>query len=75
MGLLHGAYCLGCCWSLMAVLFVVGTMNLGWMAVLSLIIFLEKILPYGVAISKIAGLSIMGLGVMLMLAPATMGVS
>ena len=75
MGLLHGAYCLGCCWSLMAVLFVVGTMNLGWMAVLSLIIFLEKILPHGVAISKVAGLSIMGLGLVLMIAPATMGVS
>lgn len=74
MGLLHGAYCLGCCWSLMAVLFVVGTMNLVWMAVLSLIIFLEKILTHGIAISKIAGVSLTGLGMVLIVSPALLAI-
>jgi predicted metal-binding membrane protein len=69
MGLLHGAYCLGCCWSLMAVLFVVGTMNLVWMAILSLIIFFEKILVHGVAISKVAGAALIGAGMILIMSP------
>jgi predicted metal-binding membrane protein len=47
MGLRHGAYCLGCCWLLMAVLFAVGVMNLGWIAALSVFVLLEKIIPRG----------------------------
>jgi predicted metal-binding membrane protein len=46
MGLSHGWYCIGCCWGLMAVLFVVGVMNLAWMAVLTLAILLERIGPW-----------------------------
>ena len=72
MGVHHGAYCLGCCWSLMAVLFVVGTMNLVWMGVLTLIIFMEKILPYGVAMGKGTGLGLIGLGLVLVVAPGTL---
>lgn len=45
MGLRHGAYCLGCCWALMAVLFVVGTMHLAWMAVIAGFVLLEKVAP------------------------------
>jgi len=74
MGLHHGAYCLGCCWSLMAVLFVVGTMNLVWMGVLTLIIFMEKILPYGVALGKGTGIGLIGLGLVLVVAPGTLAV-
>lgn len=45
MGLRHGAYCLGCCWALMAVLFVVGTMHLVWMAVIAGFVLAEKVAP------------------------------
>ncbi len=70
MGFHHGAYCLGCCWGLMAVLFVVGTMNLLWMAVLSAVILLEKVLGRGVALSKLVGLLLIGVGVAMIAAPA-----
>ena len=45
MGVEHGAFCLGCCWFLMALMFVVGVMNLAWMAGLTVFILLEKIIP------------------------------
>jgi predicted metal-binding membrane protein len=47
MGLLHGAYCLGCCWLLFVILFPLGIMNIAAMAVITLIIFAEKTLPWG----------------------------
>lgn len=47
-GLHHGLYCLGCCWALMLVLLVVGAMNLWGMAMLSLLVLAEKILPLGI---------------------------
>jgi predicted metal-binding membrane protein len=47
MGVHHGAYCLGCCWALFAVLLAAGVMNLAWMFLLTLIVFLEKVLPQG----------------------------
>lgn len=62
MGLHHGAYCLGCCWSLMTVLFVVGTMNLVWMGVLALVIFVEKLVSYGMTVGKVTGLALIGFG-------------
>ncbi len=62
MGLHHGLYCLGCCWSLMVVLFVMGTMNLVWMGVLSIVIFVEKIVPYGVEMGKATGVALIALG-------------
>ncbi|MBV8176233.1 MAG: DUF2182 domain-containing protein [Verrucomicrobia bacterium] len=43
--IIFGAYCLGCCWLLMAVLFAVGVMNLAWIAALSVFVLLEKIIP------------------------------
>ncbi len=62
MGMYHGAYCLGCCWSLMVVLFVMGTMNLVWMGMLSIVIFVEKTAPQGVTLGKATGLALMLLG-------------
>jgi predicted metal-binding membrane protein len=47
MGLHHGVYCLGCCWALFAVLLAAGLMSLPWMLVLTLIVFLEKVVPQG----------------------------
>jgi predicted metal-binding membrane protein len=45
MGVRHGAYCLGCCWLLMTVLFAVGVMNLAWITALSVFVLLEKVIP------------------------------
>lgn len=67
MGVQHGLYCLGCCWSLMVVLFVVGTMNLIWMGILSAIIFTEKIVPHGVEMGKASGIVLIAFGVALSL--------
>ena len=46
-GLRHGAFCLGCCWMLMALLFVGGVMNLAWIAGIALLVLIEKTLPWG----------------------------
>jgi predicted metal-binding membrane protein len=56
LGLLHGSYCIGCCWVLMALLFVVGVMNVLWIALLALLVLLEKLMPRGRWIARIAGL-------------------
>lgn len=56
LGLRHGLYCLGCCWLLMALLFVGGVMNLGWIAVLAFIVFAEKILPAGRITALVIGI-------------------
>jgi predicted metal-binding membrane protein len=58
MGLGHGAWCLGCCWLLMALLFVAGVMNLAWIAGLSVLVLLEKLLPEGAWIARAAGLAL-----------------
>jgi predicted metal-binding membrane protein len=55
MGASHGLYCLGCCWVLMALLFVVGVMNLLWVAVLAAFVFAEKLLPRVIWIARIGG--------------------
>lgn len=55
MGVEHGAYCLGCCWFLMALLFVGGIMNLYWIVGLTAFVALEKLTPFGEAASKFAG--------------------
>ena len=47
MGLHHGAYCLGCCWFLMGLLFVGGIMNLYWIMGLTGFVLLEKAIPTG----------------------------
>jgi predicted metal-binding membrane protein len=62
MGLRHGAYCLGCCWLLMAVLFAVGVMNLAWIAALSVFVLVEKIIPRGLWVAKAAGLFLVAWG-------------
>jgi len=55
MGLAHGAYCVGCCWVLMLLLFVGGVMNLAWVAVLALLVFLEKVTRPGHWLQRIVG--------------------
>ncbi|MBC9251547.1 hypothetical protein A9179_14845 [Pseudomonas alcaligenes] len=66
MGLHHGLYCLGCCWALMALLFVVGLMNLLWVAVLTAYVLLEKLLPAGPWLARGAGLLLMGWGLLVL---------
>jgi predicted metal-binding membrane protein len=46
MGVIHGGWCVGCCWALMAALFALGVMSLGWMAFIAGLIALEKLLPW-----------------------------
>ncbi len=55
MGLKHGAYCTGCCWFLMALLFVAGVMNMWWVAIISVLVLLEKAAPKGLWLGRIAG--------------------
>lgn len=62
MGIDHGAYCLGCCWSLMALLFVGGIMNLVWIAGLAIFVLVEKIAPGGVWIGRIGGAGLVAAG-------------
>ncbi len=67
LGLRHGAYCVGCCWVLMALLFVGGVMNVLWIAVLALLVLLEKIAPIGRFIARLAGIVLVTGGVWLLL--------
>ena len=62
MGLRHGWFCLGCCWALMALLFVGGVMNIAWIAALSIAVAIEKMAPYGdkVALALGVGLIVAG---------------
>jgi len=55
MGVRHGASCVGCCWMLMALLFVGGVMNLAWVAVLAVLVLVEKLAPAGPLVGRISG--------------------
>lgn len=62
LGVLHGAYCVGCCWALMTLLFVGGVMNLAWIAVLSALVLAEKAAPGGPWIGRAAGVALIAWG-------------
>ena len=64
MGAEHGAFCLGCCWGLMALLFFGGVMNLYWITGLAIIVELEKLVPAGPWLAKAIGVVFMLWGVM-----------
>lgn len=63
MGVRHGAYCVGCCWMLMVVLFVVGVMNLFWNAGIAAVMLAEKALPGGHRIGQVIGVLMIGWGI------------
>ncbi|HYD13077.1 MAG TPA: DUF2182 domain-containing protein [Allosphingosinicella sp.] len=63
LGLIHGAWCAGCCWLLMTLLFVGGVMNLAWIAALTLLVAAEKLLPHGRAVALIGGLVLLAWGI------------
>jgi predicted metal-binding membrane protein len=58
-GMGHGLFCLGCCWMLMALLFVGGLMNVLWIAVLAFLVLIEKLLPVGPLAARLAGMVLM----------------
>lgn len=63
MGVLHGLFCLGCCWALFAVLVAAGAMSLAWMLALTLVVFAEKVLPLAQITSYAIGVALVVLGV------------
>jgi predicted metal-binding membrane protein len=65
MGVLHGIYCLGCCWTMMLLLFYGGVMNVYWIAGLATLILIEKVAPLGKWISGFAGAALIVWGVTL----------
>ena len=68
MGLHHGIYCLGCCWFLMLLLFVLGVMNLPWVALLTIIVLVEKVMPRGEILCRGLGVLLIGWGAWLIIA-------
>lgn len=69
LGLHHGLFCVGCCWSLMLLMFAVGVANLGWMLALGAVMAIEKNMPWGRRLSTPLGLALIagGLGLMAVL--------
>lgn len=70
MGLKHGAYCVGCCWLLMLLMFAAGAMNLLWMAALALFVMAEKAAPRGELIARLGGAALVAAGAGLLLSAA-----
>jgi predicted metal-binding membrane protein len=64
IGVEHGAYCVGCCWTLTAVLVVVGAMALVWVAVIALAVAAEKLLPQGEALVRVVGVALVTGGIL-----------
>ncbi len=69
MGAQHGAYCVGCCWGLMVVLFALGVMSLTWMAGVAALIFAQKLLPKGEYLTKVFAVAFVGAGIWVAAAP------
>ena len=61
-GMRHGVFCLGCCWVLMALLFVGGVMNLAWISGIALLVLIEKVLPWGDWMGRATGLLMVAWG-------------
>ena len=62
MGFAHGAWCLGCCWVLMLLLFVGGVMSPWWIGGLALFMLVEKLVPFGAAFGRVGGLALLAAG-------------
>jgi predicted metal-binding membrane protein len=67
LGLRHGGYCVGCCWLLMTLLFVGGVMNVIWIALLALLVLLEKVTPFGRWVAHAAGVACVDAGAWMLL--------
>ncbi len=69
----HGLYCLGCCWALMAVLLVVGLMNLAWMAAIAVVFLAEKNWSHGLGLARVVGSVLLVLGIAVLVDPSLLG--
>jgi predicted metal-binding membrane protein len=69
MGSRHGGWCLGCCWALMAALFALGVMSLTWMAFVAALIALEKVIPWGRAVTWGTAAVLLALALTVLVAP------
>jgi predicted metal-binding membrane protein len=69
MGANNGAWCVGCCWALMASLFALGVMSVIWMGIVAGVIAVEKILPWRRTATYGTALVLLGLGVLVLVAP------
>jgi predicted metal-binding membrane protein len=74
MGLRHGAYCVGCCWALMLLMFAGGVMSLIWMGGLAVFMLVEKVVADGRRFSRLSGLILVGAGLVLLLNALMQGV-
>ncbi len=72
MGVEHGAWCVGCCWALMAALFALGVMSVGWMAVVGAFIAVEKMLPWKRLANRSVAVALAVIAVVVALSPAVM---
>jgi predicted metal-binding membrane protein len=63
LGMLHGGYCVACCWALMLTALAAGVMSLWWMAALTLITFVEQVMPWGARARVPVGLALIAAGV------------
>jgi predicted metal-binding membrane protein len=70
LGVIHGAYCVGCCWLLMTLLFVGGVMNLAWIIGLSVLVAGEKLLPAKLYLTMISGVALISWGLWMVIAQA-----
>jgi predicted metal-binding membrane protein len=61
-GLTYGVSCLGCCWALMCLLFVVGVMNIFWIAAIAVLVLAEKTLPWGLRLARVTAVGLIGWG-------------
>ena len=71
MGAEHGAYCVGCCWGLMIVLFALGVMSLVWMGVVAALIFAQKVLPHGEKLSRVFAVAFVAFGLWIAASPGS----
>jgi predicted metal-binding membrane protein len=69
MGMKHGAWCVGCCWALMAALFALGVMSIAWMAFVAAVIALEKLLPWRRVATYATAAILVALALLLLVAP------
>ena len=69
MGVIHGAWCLGCCWALMAGLFALGVMSIAWMVLIALLIAVEKLLPWRAAATAAVTITLLALAIGVAAAP------
>jgi predicted metal-binding membrane protein len=67
LGVEHGAYCVGCCWALMGVLVVAGSMSLAWVVAIALVVAGEKLLPAGQLLGRLGGVGLLVAGIVLVL--------